>query len=135
MDKGLPRDQAGIEVEMSQKKLHRVKGDHLLTELLQTGDKVNVKLSDYVTYNQRKGEGTLPDFWNKIYIPHNNTPFKYLLWTIDKVHLLMALPPSLPPSLPFSIPHYIPSLPLIISSFPLSPPSLNPLYTLIPSLP
>ena len=52
-------------MEMSHKKLHRVKGD-LLTELLQTGDKVTVKLSDYVTKNQRKGEGTLQDFWKKI---------------------------------------------------------------------
>ena len=55
---------AGIEVEMSQKKLKWSNGDQLLRELTQTGDKVNVDLKDYITNNQ--SEGTLQGFFNKI---------------------------------------------------------------------
>ena len=54
---------AGIEVEMSQKKLKWSNGDQLLRELTQTGDKVNVDLKDYITNNQ--SEGTLQGFFNK----------------------------------------------------------------------
>ena len=55
-----------IKVKKSKKKLKQVNGDQLLTELLQIGDKKNVKLSDYINQSQSDGEGTLPDFWNKI---------------------------------------------------------------------
>ena len=72
--KRLEEGETGLKVEMSRKTLYQAKGDHLLTELLQSGDKVNVKLSDYISDNQ--SEVTLQDFWNKI--TSGNLDFKYI---------------------------------------------------------
>ena len=63
-----------VEMEMSQKTLEQVRGDHLTTDLLET-DKVKVKLPDYLAMDQGS-EGTLSEFFDKIRSGNHN--FSYL---------------------------------------------------------
>ena len=51
---------------MSKKKLHQADKKALLTDFILTGDKEQKNLHDYITESQSEGEGTLPEFEEKI---------------------------------------------------------------------